>query len=1853
MKNIKLFAFLAIFLLSAAVSTAWATDVTLTYKISVRGIIPHAYITNADGETVCDWGRVNTLWPANKGHTMDDGYGITFTPNQDLDQTGTNENNESASTKAFRTEKNTTFTVSVGKGFYFKSVTFKEDDVEKASSSNIAPNSTSISVSVPKNKFFNYITVVLTNKIHYSLSYDGNLTVSPSPSMTYNNIPYYAAGQTVTFGFSGSGSVEYFVNEVRIEDNSVIVRHNLDVQIGIPYIDEKGERQIRKPGEYTVLTSSTDVSNLSGGWYVVQGKVEYTSQVKFEDDAHLILADEATIEIKSEDFGIYANENLTIYGQGGQSGTLNVTALDEIGGTSSSSTGVFSDGNITINGGSVTATSTNGVGIYSDNGVTISGGSVTATGSSFGIYGDKGVKISGGSVTATGNNYGISSVFGDIILGWTNSTDSIKASSYYSYKGSVQIAEGKSFKDENGIVYSGTLTGEQLSAIKGKKLEPCYAVALDLQDGKAPVMLPATFDENGVAHVKKPNDPIRDGFTFEGWFTTKDGNTEFDFSAAITGNTTAYAKWSVPYIDEKGKTQIRKPGEYTVLTSLTDVSNLGGGWYVVPQGEVEYTNQVKFSGDAHLILADEAKLEIKTESKYGIYASKNLTIYGQSNQNGILNASGGIRSEQGNITISGGTVTATGNNIGISASNGVTISGGKVTASGSDRGIGSEEGIITLGWTNDTDHITASSYYSVNGSISIAEGKSFVDENGNEYSGTLTGEQLSAIKGNKLVPCYAVTFDAQNGDDPIMLPATFDENGDAHVAKPADPTRDGFSFEGWFTATDGNTEFDFSAAITGNTTAYAKWSVPYIDENGAPKSVTDFIVLTEDNKPNENGVINLDDGWYVVQGEVKYTSQVMFSGDAHLILADDATIEIETGDEHGIYASNNLTIYGQSNQNGILKATGNNYGIYGDNGFTINGGSVEATGDYGIIVFKGVTISGGSVTATGESEGICSYSGDITISGGSVTASGNNYGIYGDNGFTINGGSVTASGYYDGIYAYNGITLGWTNDTDHITASSYYSVNGSVSIAKDKSFKDEKGYVYSGKLNAGQLSSLNGQKLEPFEGVSVSFVDNFNGTPVVFAQIAIDENGHVSAPEDPTCDGYKFLGWYTTADGDTKFDFEAPITTDMIAYAKWEVAKYTITVVGEYLTVNKTEALEGETVTLTVDYDGDYIIMIGAKGMEFNLDDYAQLFNEQKSGNSISFDMPVADITLRLAEKVGVEIAENIPYIDENGKTNICEKAEVIQSDYVISRGGWYVVEGDVTANSIMIFSELENIHIILKDNAKLTLAGVEDEGVLMSALILGNLSIYAQSIGDNVGSFIAEGAFTAKNLIVNGGSIQAKAVGVKDLPSLKANMFTMNGGSVNANYADIRQFTINGGSVNANYAYIRQLTMNGGSLKALNYKYAFNIAAGTYIADEDGIVYSGTIDDVSDIAGKTLVPSSFKEKFLSDVNVAVADIPVQKYADGKPVCPSVVVTDGKDTLEAGTDYTVTCVNNTAVTSATLDEAAIAQITGKGNYAGEIQKRFFIWNNIRDYAAVQVFQDAGGNTHAEIDGAYDGTDAVAIDEYVENVAVKFNREFLKDTYSTMVLPFSVKTEKISGLNAVLYYNGIGKDANNNDAIRMKVLWAKDGVIKDDKGNSVSYKDTVMNANTPYLVLMGSETFAVDGSVTIVPTTDAVTKYDNLEWEFRGVWEFKKWEEGNKELGYAYGFAASAPKDSKIKVGDFVKIGEGTYIYPLRAYLVSSNIPDPVQGVRANGAYVKRPTVAQKELPELMSVIVDGLGDNGNGTTVIGKFNTRTGEFKMNYDRGKFDLKGRNVGNKANNARGAYYGKKTTARHPER
>jgi len=255
----------------------------------------------------------------------------------------------------------------------------------------------------------------------------------------------------------------------------------------------------------------------------------------------------------------------------------------------------------------------------------------------------------------------------------------------------------------------------------------------------------------------------------------------------------------------------------------------------------------------------------------------------------------------------------------------------------------------------------------------------------------------------------------------------------------------------------------------------------------------------------------------------------------------------------------------------------------------------------------------------------------------------------------------------------------------------------------------------------------------------------------------------------------------------------------------------------------------------------------------------------------------------------------------------------------------------------------------------------------------------------------------------------------------------------------------------------------------------------------------------------------------------------------------------------------------------------------------------------------------------------------------------------------------VNTANVEGLDAVLRYNGI-KTVNGVSSIRMKVVWATDkwvekNQIKNEHGEPAQYKAADLTANTPYLVQMGQENLKVNGGVMLKATAPANVSID--DWTFRGTWQYKKWgpscsTEGqncDRETGNAYGFAASSSDDDKINVGDFVRVGEGAWILPMRAYLVSTDILEstpPAQLARANGAYVKRPSVMQEELPEFMSIVID-LDDEGKETTVIGQFNTRTGEIKMNYDRGKFDLKGRRV-NGTNNARSAYYGKKVLKKY---
>jgi uncharacterized repeat protein (TIGR02543 family) len=79
--------------------------------------------------------------------------------------------------------------------------------------------------------------------------------------------------------------------------------------------------------------------------------------------------------------------------------------------------------------------------------------------------------------------------------------------------------------------------------------------------------------------------------------------------------------------------------------------------------------------------------------------------------------------------------------------------------------------------------------------------------NGNNGGGTTTTQ-------------FTVTFNTQGGS----LIAAQKVNSGATVVKPANPTRNGYTFEGWFTDSACTTAVSWAQAITADVTYYAKWT---------------------------------------------------------------------------------------------------------------------------------------------------------------------------------------------------------------------------------------------------------------------------------------------------------------------------------------------------------------------------------------------------------------------------------------------------------------------------------------------------------------------------------------------------------------------------------------------------------------------------------------------------------------------------------------------------------------------------------------------------------------------------------------------------------------------------------------------------------------------------------------------------------------------------------------------------------------------------------------------------------------------------------------------------------------------
>lgn len=79
------------------------------------------------------------------------------------------------------------------------------------------------------------------------------------------------------------------------------------------------------------------------------------------------------------------------------------------------------------------------------------------------------------------------------------------------------------------------------------------------------------------------------------------------------------------------------------------------------------------------------------------------------------------------------------------------------------------------------------------------------------------------------VESWTVAFNSNGGS---ACDTKFVATADGKLVKPADPTRDGYTFGGWYTDEACTQAYDFSTPVTADLTLYAKWTKNAVNPGG-------------------------------------------------------------------------------------------------------------------------------------------------------------------------------------------------------------------------------------------------------------------------------------------------------------------------------------------------------------------------------------------------------------------------------------------------------------------------------------------------------------------------------------------------------------------------------------------------------------------------------------------------------------------------------------------------------------------------------------------------------------------------------------------------------------------------------------------------------------------------------------------------------------------------------------------------------------------------------------------------------------------------------------------------------------
>ena len=432
-----------------------------------------------------------------------------------------------------------------------------------------------------------------------------------------------------------------------------------------------------------------------------------------------------------------------------------------------------------------------------------------------------------------------------------------------------------------------------------------------------------------------------------------------------------------------------------------------------------------------------------------------------------------------------------------------------------------------------------------------------------------------------------LTFDSKGGS---YVAPVFVLNGKT-AAKPDDPTRPGYTFDGW--------DFDFTKELTANATATAKWTA---------NDRTRYTVIHWQENAD-------DDEYSYVESETKYgaTGATTAAAAKRYNGFTAQTIEQQTiaGDGSTI-----VNVYYKRN-------------VYSVTFWTVKWEGGYFTGKYvkdKEIVKNRITAKHGANIRKQWPGGTWKVSANGSVSQANIDV----MPIGGFEFFETKQGSAKAYYYLADL---NGKYV-----LDHTDTGA----SSSSTVTKEDRY-DITGFVCNTKRSAKDGADYNGAKFYYDRAVKqVIYISN--GVKVNEAsykyQQDISKAGDYKLPD--TAEGFTFAGWYADADGNAPYDFTGKTmpAQNITVYAKWEAPTYTITFykhTGEEY-VLQTEVKYGETAEYNEEEAGKYVYT--PEGYEF-------LGWVQEDGTPFNFDTKIYR-NYKLYAKVASKAAYSVTY-DANG----------------------------------------------------------------------------------------------------------------------------------------------------------------------------------------------------------------------------------------------------------------------------------------------------------------------------------------------------------------------------------------------------------------------------------------------------------------------------------------------------------------------------------------------------------------------------------------------------------------------------